>query len=129
LASNDNGSGRWRSLLEVVLGVAAAGPIGVFLYFASILVWAEVVTILAIPIALVPYVGLRILDWMNFSHGVILLIVAMAVGTEIWVCRLLIRRHHPVFAYTQAFLGLAVSLLFFYWSMVHQRPMLPFWGQ
>jgi len=42
---------------------------------------------------------------------------------------MLIRRHYAVFAYTQAILGLAVSSPFFYWTAVHQKPLLPFWGQ
>lgn len=129
MAISENGSGRWRSVMEVVLGVIAAGPIGIFLYFMSILVWAEGIVLLAIPLALIPYVGPRIMDWLNFSRSVVPLIVAMAVCAEIWVCRVLIRRHHQVFAYVQAFLGLAVSLPFYYWTAVHQKPMLPFWGQ
>lgn len=109
--------------------MVAAAPVGIWLYFMSILIWAEVVTILAIPAALVPHVGSRIIGWMNFSPGAIPLLVAGTVATEVWFCRMLIRRRYAVFAYTQAILGLAVSSPFFYWTAVHQKPLLPFWRQ
>ena len=129
MARNGNGSRLWRTVLEAVSGVFAAVPVGIWLYFMSILIWAEVVTILAIPVALIPHVGSRILIWLNFSSSVIPFLVAGAVATEVWFCRMLIRRHHSVFAYTQAILGLAISSPFFYWTAIHQKPLLPFWGQ
>jgi len=129
MAKNGNGSRLWQTVLEAVSGVLAAVPVGIWLYFMSILIWAEVVTILAIPVALIPHVGSRILVWLNFSSSVIPFLVAGAVAAEVWFCRMLIRRHYVVFAYTQAILGLAVSSPLFYWTAVHQKPLLPFWGQ
>ena len=118
-----------RIVLQAVLGVAVAVPVGIWLYFADVIVWAEVITVLALPLALLPYVGTRLLEWMNFSPGMVVLLIAGAVALEVWLCRMLIRRHYSVFAYTQAILGLFVSLRFFYWTAIHQKPMLPFWGQ
>lgn len=129
MAKNGNGSHLWQTVLEAVSGVLAAVPVGIWLYFMSILIWAEVVTILAIPVALIPHVGSRILVWLNFSSSVIPFLVAGAVAAEVWFCRMLIRRRHSVFAYTQAILGLAISSPFFYWTAVHQKPLLPFVGQ
>ena len=129
MTKNGDGSRPWRTVFEIVSGVFAAVPIGIWLYFMSIFIWAEVVTILAIPMAFVPHLSSQIMGWMNFSHGSVLLLVAGAVATEVWFCRTLTRRHHPVFAYTQAVLGLAVSSPFFFWTAVHQKPLLPFWGQ
>ena len=129
MAKNGNGSRPWRAVLEAVFGVLAAVPVGIWLYFMSIFLWAEVVTVLTIPVALIPQVGSRILVWLNFSSSVIPLLVAGAVVAEVWFCRMLIRRHHSVFAYTQAILGLVVSSPFFYWTAVHQKPLLPFAGQ
>jgi len=129
MAKNGNGSRLWQTVLEAVSGVLAAVPVGIWLYFMSILIWAEVVTILAIPVALIPHVGSRILVWLNFSSSVIPFLVSGAVAAEVWFCRMLIRRRHSVFAYTQAILGLAISSPFFYWTAVHQKPLLPFVGQ
>lgn len=129
MAKGGNGSGPWRTVFEVVSGVLVAVPIGVWLYFMSIFIWAEVISLLAIPVTLVPHVGSRIIIWLNFSAGVMPLLVVGAVALEVWFCRMLIRRHHSVFAYTQAILSLAVSSPFFFWTAVHQKPLLPFWGQ
>ena len=129
MARNGSGSRPWRAVLEVVSGIVAAVPVGIWLYFMSVIIWAEVVTILAIPVALVPHVGSRILIWLNFSSSVIPFLVAVTVAVEVWFCRVLIRRHYSVFAYTQAILSLAVSSPFFFWTAVHQKPLLPFWGQ
>jgi len=129
MAKNDKGSDFWRTVLEVVSGMFAAVPMGVFLYFVIIVLWVWAIELLAFPVLLIPHVGSRIMGWLAFSHGVIPLIAAMAVTMELWFCRILIRRHHRVFAYTQALLGLAVASPFFYWTFVHQKPLLPFWGQ
>ncbi len=118
-----------RIVLQAVLGVAVAVPVGIWLYFAAVIAWVEVITVLAIPVLLLPYVGTRLLEWMNFSPGMVVLLIAGAVALEVWLCRMLIRRHYSVFAYTQAILGLFVSLRFFYLTAIHQKPMLPFWGQ
>ena len=85
----------------------AAVPMGVFLYFVIIVLWVWAIELLAFPVLLIPHVGSRIMGWLAFSHGVIPLIAAMAVTMELWFCRILIRRHHRVFAYTQALLGLS----------------------
>jgi len=118
-----------RTVLQALFGVVAAIPIGIWLYFVAVIVWVEVITVLAIPVALLPYVGSSIMEWMNFTPGVVVLLIGAAVALEVWLCRMLIRRHYSVFAYTQAVLGLFVSLRFFYLTAVHQKPMLPFWGQ
>ncbi len=122
-------AGFMRTVLQVLMGVAAAVPVGIWLYFVVVIAWVEVITVLALPLALLPYVGTRLLEWMNFSPGMVVLLIAGAVALEVWLCRMLIRRHYSVFAYTQAILGLFVSLRFFYWTAIHQKPMLPFWGQ
>lgn len=129
MAVNGSGPRPWRTALEVLSGVLAAVPVGIWLYFMSILIWAEVITLLAIPAALVPHVGPQIIRWLSFSVSVTPILVAGAAAAEVWFCRVLIRWHHPVFAYTQAALGLAVSLPFFYWTAVHHKPLLPFWRQ
>ena len=129
MAKPFTGSGRWRTALEVGSALVAAIPIGIFLYFMSVLVWAEVVTILAIPISLIPSVSAPIMGWLNFSQGAVPFIIGMAVAMELGACRILIRYHYQAFAYTQALLGLAVSSPFFYWTVVHQKPMIPFWGR
>lgn len=129
MARNGSGSRPWRAVLEVASGIAAAVPVGIWLYFMSVIVWAGVVNVLALSFALIPHIGPPIVGWMNFSRGAIPLLMAGAVATEVWFCRMLIRRHYSVFAYTQAILGLAVSSPFFYWTAVHQKPLLPFWGQ
>lgn len=119
-----------RSFLEVIAAVLAAAPVGMFLYFGPVLVWAILFHNLLVFLALlVPTIGSSIATWMNFSPGMLLLLAAVAVAMEAWSCRMLVGRHHSVFAYTQAMLALAVSSPFFYWSIVHQKPMLPFWGQ
>jgi hypothetical protein len=129
MASGDLHSGFGSTILQAVIGGAAALPVGICLYFVTILIWAEAITILAIPIALVPKFGSSIMDWADFSQGVVPVLVIGAMAMEVWVCRLLIRRRYSVFAYTQAVLGLAVSSPFFYWTALHQKPLLPFWGQ
>jgi len=129
MVKNGGGSRPWRTVLEIVSGVFAAVPVGIWLYSMSIIIWAEVVTLLAFSVALVPHIGPQFVGWLNFSSSVIPFLVAGAVAMEVWFCRMLIRRRHSVFAYTQAILGLAISLPFFYWTAVHQKPLLPFWGQ
>lgn len=119
----------WQIVLELISGALAALPIGVGLYFVSILIWAWMIEFLAIPVLLIPRFGSHIMGWMDFSRGATVLIVASVVIIEAWFCRRLSLRHYRVFAYTQALLGLAVSSPFFYWTSVHQKPMLPFWGQ
>ncbi len=123
------GSGWKRTAWEAVLGVLAALPVGVGLYFMTILVWAMVFTILAVPILLIPYVGSVVMTWANFSTSVVPVLFGGAVVIEVFACRALIRRRYSVLAYAQAVLGLAVSMPFYYWTAVHQKPMLPFWGQ
>ncbi len=118
-----------RTLWEAILGILAALPMGVWLYFFVILVWAEVITALAIPVGLIPYLGPPIIEWANFSTGVVPVLFGGAALIEVFACRALLRRRCHVLAYTQAILGLAASLPFFYWTAVHQKPMLPFWGQ
>ena len=127
--SFDLDSGWKRTVGEATLGVLAALPVGLCLYFVIILVWAEVITALAIPILLIPRAGSTIVMWMNFNRSIVPVLFLGALLLEVWVCRTLIRRRYPVLAYTQAVLGLAVSLPFFYWTAVHQKSMLPFWGQ
>ncbi len=78
---------------------------------------------------LIPTVGPSVAAWMNFSPGMLLLLAAAAVAMEVFACRLLVRRSLTVFAYTQGALSLAFSVPFFVWSIIHQKPMLPFWGQ
>ena len=129
MAKNGDDSRPWRTVLEIVSGIFAAVPIGIWLYFMSVIIWAEVVTLLAFSVALVPRIGPQFVGWMNFSRGSVLLLMGGTVAVEVWFCRMLIRRHYVVFAYTQAILGLAVSSPFFYWTAVHQKPLLPFWGQ
>lgn len=123
------GSGWKRTVWEAALGVLAALPVGVGLYFVTILVWAMVFTVLAIPILLIPYAGSVIMTWANFSTSLVSVLFGGAVLIEVFACRALIRCRYPVLAYTQGVLGLAVSLPFYYWTAVHQKPMLPFWGQ
>ena len=119
-----------RSSLEVIAAMLAAAPIGIFLYYGPILVWATLFgSLLAFLALLIPTIGSSIAAWMNFSPGMMLLLAAVAIAMETWACQMLVRRHHSVFAYTQAILALAVSSPFFYWSIVHGKPMLPFWGQ
>ena len=129
MADKHSGSVFKRIVLEVSLGTLAALPIGMFLYFFLVVFWASAVSILALLLPLIPYIGIPIVTWMNFTKGMILLLAVSAIVLEVWACRILVRRHHTVFAYTQAVLGLAVSSPFFYWSIVHRKPMLPFWGQ
>ena len=123
------GSGWKRTVWEAALGILAALPVGGCLYFGAILVWAEVITVLAIPVGIIPRLGPPVIEWANFSTSVIPILFGGAVMIEVFACRALIRRRYRVLAYTQAVLGLAVSLPFFYWTAVHQKPMLPFWGQ
>ena len=85
--------------------------------------------VLALLVPFIPYIGIPIITWMNFTAGVVSLLAISAIVMEVWTCRMLIRRHHTVFAYTKAILSLAVSSPIFYWSIVHQKPMLPFYGQ
>ena len=125
--NNDFGIG--RTILQIVSGVTVALPIGICLYFMPIMLWAMLLNALAIPIALIPYASSQILSWMDFSDGVVMLLIVGAVIIQIVTCRILIRRHWVVFAYTQGVLGLAVSAPLYYWTIVHQRPLLPFWGQ
>ena len=123
-------SGFKRSFLEVITAVLVAAPVGIFLYFGPILVWAMLCSNLLVFLALlIPAIGSSIATWMDFSPGMLLLLAAVAIAIEVWACRMLVSRRHSVFAYTQAMLALAVSSPFFYWSIVHQRPMLPFWDQ
>lgn len=122
-------SGWKRPIWEAALGVLAALPVGMWLYFFVILVWAEVITALAIPILLIPYAGSVIMTWANFSTSLVSVLFGGAVLIEVFACRALIRCRYPVLAYTQGVLGLAVSLPFYYWTAVYQKPMLPFWGQ
>jgi hypothetical protein len=129
MASGDSNSGFRQIILQAVVGVAASLPVGIWLYFAIILLWAMAINVFAIPMLLVPKVGSAIMTWANFSRGMVPILVIGAGAMEVWACRVLIRRHFPVFAYTQAILGLGISLPFFYWSFVHQKPLLPFWGQ
>ena len=129
MAKNGDGSRPWRTVLEIVSGIFAAVPVGIWLYFMSVTIWAEVGTLLAFSVALVPHIGPQFVGWMNFSRGSVLLLMGGTVAVEVWFCRMLIRRHYAVFAYTQAILGLAISSPFFYWTAVHQKPLLPFWGQ
>lgn len=119
-----------QTFLQVVVAVVAATPIGLFLYFGPILVWAMVFGNLLVFLALlIPAVGPSVAAWMNFSPGMLLLLAAVAVAMEFLACRLLVRRSLTVLAYTQGVLSLAVSAPFFVWSIAHQKPMLPFWGQ
>ena len=129
MAGGDSNFGFRQTILQAIVGIAASLPVGIWLYFAIVLIWAEALTIFAIPIGLIPKVGLVIITWANFSRGVVPVLVIGAGAMEIWACRILIRRHYSVFAYTQAALGLVISLPFFYWTFVHQKPILPFWGQ
>ena len=129
MADKHSGSAFKRIILETFSGVFAAVPVGVFLYFLPVVFWASAMNVLALLVPLIPYVGIPIITWMNFTAGMIMLLATSAIIMEVWACRMLIRRHHSVFAYTQAVLGLAVSSPIFYWSIVHQKPMLPFYGQ
>lgn len=129
MADKYSGSVFKRIVLEAFSGIIAAFPVGVFLYFFLIVFWASAVSVLALLLPLIPYIGIPVITWMNFTAGMILLLAVSAIVLEVWACRILVRRHYTVFAYTQAVLGLAVSSPFFYWSIVHQKPMLPFWGQ
>lgn len=129
MANNTLGSKLVRTGLEALSGVFAAVPLGLFLYFMPVVFWASVIGFVAIPIMFIPYAGVPIVAWMNFTPGMVLVLLSGAIAIEIWTCKFLIKRHYQIFAYTQAVLGLAVSSPFFYWSIVHQRPMLPFYGQ
>ncbi len=129
MADKHSGAAFKRIILEAFSGVFAAVPVGVFLYFFPVVFWASAINVLALLVPLIPYIGIPIVTWMNFTAGMVLLLAISAIVMEVWICRMLIRRHHTVFAYTQAVLGMAVSSPIFYWSIVHQKPMLPFYGQ
>ncbi len=126
------GSGWKRTAWEAALGILAALPVGAWLYYFVIFVWTEVIGILAmlavsaIPGGLIPAFGPSSISRANDSIGIVLILFASAALIEVFACRALIRRHYPVLAYTQAILGLAASLPFFYWTAVHQKPLLPF---
>ena len=129
MANNTLCSKSVRIGLEVLSGIFAAMPLGLFLYFVPIIFWASAIGIVAILIALIPYAGIPIVAWMDFTPGMVLVLLSGVIAIEIWACKFLIKRHYQIFAYTQAVLGLAISSPFFYWTIIHHRPMLPFYGQ